>query len=244
MKAITALTVYFKKGWLRDGLGSPFFCEALPVSESDYSFHGDWYKRFENTMASIIPPIWVPNYLTIFRLMVSAFLIGFGSRLPFFVLFIIIALGGLSDFFDGVIARSKNKKTRFGTVFDPIADKLLMLALLGVLVFQNTIGLFLVLLVGLAESHILVIPALSFAYHLFKNESPRPFTSPEKRVSPSLLGKIKMFFYVSGFLFLIVSRMIDSSAILAIGTQVLEAGIVTAFLALAHYAIRWVRDPY
>ncbi len=240
---MTDQTAFFRKGWLRNLLRSPFFNEALPLSESDYPFHGDWYKRFENKVASIVPLSWTPNYLTFFRFMVSALLIAVGSTLPSLVIFIIAVLGGLTDFFDGVIARSRNQKTRFGVTFDPIADKLLMLAILCVLVFQNTINLSLVLLMVLAETHLIIAPILSFVYQLLKNGSQRSFRITEKRIRPSLLGKIKMLFYVCGFLILIVSHMIDSKALRTIGVQVLMAGIATAFLALAQYVFRWIREP-
>ena len=119
-----------------------------------------------------------------------------------------------------------------------------MLAILWVLVIQKTVDLLLVLLVGLAETHIFIIPLLFLAYSLLKKESPRSFSHKEERIRPSLLGKIKMLFYVCSFLILIVGRMIDSAPVLAVGIQILKAGIVIAFLALAQYIFRWIRNLY
>jgi cardiolipin synthase len=68
----------------------------------------------------------VPNALGLFRLAsvpVVVWLILEGRYNSAFWLF---AAAGLSDLIDGVIARRFNAVTRFGTVLDPIADKLLM----------------------------------------------------------------------------------------------------------------------
>lgn len=48
-------------------------------------------------------------------------------RLAAFVLFVIAAV---SDLWDGYLARRRGQVTRFGKMFDPIADKLLLLATL------------------------------------------------------------------------------------------------------------------
>ena len=39
---------------------------------------------------------------------------------------VIFSLAVLSDFFDGLVARIKNEKSRLGMIIDPLADKLLM----------------------------------------------------------------------------------------------------------------------
>ncbi len=233
MRVVSTLEEFCRTGW-----------DSLPVVESDYPIRGDWYRRFEARAASIIPPMLLPNHLTIFRVAVSAFLMGFGASLPVSVVIVAAASGGLSDFFDGAVARARDKKTRFGILFDPIADKLLMLSIVCVLLFREAIHPALVVLLGGAEAHIVLIPILSFAYQLCGSGSRRPLIRAEQKIRPSLLGKVKMHLYVYGFLLMGIGRMAGSGVVQAVGTQVLIAGVVTAWLALVQYVWRWVRNPY
>lgn len=79
----------------------------------------------------------VPNVLGLFRLAsvpVVVWWILDGRYTPAFWLF---AAAGLSDLIDGVIARRLHAVTRFGTVLDPIADKLLMTCTLLALAFAG-----------------------------------------------------------------------------------------------------------
>jgi CDP-diacylglycerol--glycerol-3-phosphate 3-phosphatidyltransferase len=73
----------------------------------------------------------LPNSLTAARIVAAPVvaLLPFASSWPLrfaaFVLFIAVAV---TDYFDGKLARSRNLVTRLGTLMDPLADKLLLLA--------------------------------------------------------------------------------------------------------------------
>lgn len=72
----------------------------------------------------------VPNYLTILRMVAIPIIImsfyfedsKFAHRLGALV----FVLASLTDFFDGFLARKYNLVSSFGTMFDPIADKVLV----------------------------------------------------------------------------------------------------------------------
>ena len=80
----------------------------------------------------------VPNYLTILRMIAIPIIImsfyfddsKFAHRLGA----VIFALASLTDFFDGFLARKYNLVSSFGTMFDPIADKVLVGCVLVMLV--------------------------------------------------------------------------------------------------------------
>ncbi len=78
----------------------------------------------------------VPNLLSIIRiLLVPVFIILFldGNRIG---AIIVLAVSGLTDFFDGKIARKFNQISALGKILDPIADKLSQLAIAVVLFLQ------------------------------------------------------------------------------------------------------------
>lgn len=80
----------------------------------------------------------VPNYLTILRMAAIPIIImsfyfedsKFAHRLGALV----FVLASLTDFFDGFLARKYNLVSSFGTMFDPIADKVLVGCVLMMLV--------------------------------------------------------------------------------------------------------------
>ena len=89
----------------------------------------------------------VPNQLTFLRL-------GF---LPLFIILIfyrhyswalaVLLVSGLTDTFDGVLARSLNQRTALGAYLDPIADKLLLSSSFVVLALEGQVRWWLTILV-------------------------------------------------------------------------------------------------
>ncbi|MEQ9115310.1 MAG: CDP-alcohol phosphatidyltransferase family protein, partial [Rickettsiales bacterium] len=83
----------------------------------------------------------IPNILTYTRLVVIpviAILMIFPSfslvaRTAAFLFFV----ASITDFLDGYIARKYNIQTRLGRILDPIADKVLVVTILVILVYQG-----------------------------------------------------------------------------------------------------------
>ena len=67
---------------------------------------------------------------------------GFASLIAVLLFFLII----LSDMFDGVIARRRHEITRFGSVLDPLSDKLIIYVLLLIFALEENL-LWIILLV-------------------------------------------------------------------------------------------------
>jgi len=92
------------------------------------------YQKFKN----------IPNYLTIVRICVIPVIIItfyfddaiFAHRLGA----LLFCLAAITDFLDGYLARKYNLVTNFGKMLDPIADKLLIGAILMMLVKFNKAG--------------------------------------------------------------------------------------------------------
>ena len=69
----------------------------------------------------------IPNILTISRLFLVFPLITFLELNKTNFVFALIILGGITDYFDGFIARKLNLKTKFGAILDPLTDKIFLL---------------------------------------------------------------------------------------------------------------------
>src|ERR671926_393822 len=71
----------------------------------------------------------VPNKLTLSRFALTvAFLAVFFSRMPYHetISLVIFCIAGLTDYFDGKIARRDKLITNFGILMDPLVDKILV----------------------------------------------------------------------------------------------------------------------
>lgn len=84
----------------------------------------------------------IPNILTMSRIVVIPLVIGsFYLDFPTsnWVAFVLFTLAGITDYFDGLVARSYNVTSRMGQFLDPIADKLMVVTVIVMLVGFQTI---------------------------------------------------------------------------------------------------------
>ena len=72
----------------------------------------------------------VPNFLTYLRIVLIAPFVAFFLMEEYGYAVVCIVLSGLSDCFDGLLARKLNQVTDLGKILDPIADKLTLIAVM------------------------------------------------------------------------------------------------------------------
>src|SRR3989338_5651552 len=106
----------------------------------------------------------LPIALTLFRIVLVPLIIVFvisSERLWVLIAAVIFVAASLTDWLDGRMARRRNQVTQFGTLLDPVADKLLVAAAIGAWVAMVIIGRELVVtgLRGIALSMGVVVPA-------------------------------------------------------------------------------------
>lgn len=96
----------------------------------------------------------IPNMLTVIRLiLVPIFPLIFFSGIPnaMVISFIIFIGAGLTDVLDGYIARKYKMVTKWGSVMDPLADKLMSLTVLLSLTINKMIPLWIIVVIGIKE---------------------------------------------------------------------------------------------
>jgi CDP-diacylglycerol---glycerol-3-phosphate 3-phosphatidyltransferase len=117
----------------------------------------------------------LPIALTLFRIVVVPLIIVFvisSDRVRVLIAAVIFVAASLTDWLDGRLARRRNQVTQFGTLLDPVADKLLVAAALIALVQVDMIGAWVAMVIigrelavtglrGVALSMGVVVPASS-----------------------------------------------------------------------------------
>jgi cardiolipin synthase len=67
------------------------------------------------------------NCLTLFRILTIPIFLEFLAYHFYWEALLVFAIGGLTDFLDGFVARRMNQQTALGAYLDPVADKLLVI---------------------------------------------------------------------------------------------------------------------
>ena len=174
--------------------------------------------------AVVLPfiPKWVtPNYVTALRFLLTPFCVWglaigqYKWAIPFFI------ITAFTDVVDGSLARVRKQITEWGTLFAPIADKVLI-ALVAVIVVTQAVGWWLTVALIFFELAI-VLGAVRK-----KNEG--------KIVMANNWGKSKMFAQCSGVTILLFSLAYSSPVLALAGTVVLIFAILLALMSLITYS--------
>ena len=173
------------------------------------------------------------NQLTLLRIvLVPVFALCMLYGLPGWAL-IVFTVAGVTDLFDGLIARSSGRPTTIGAWLDPMADKLLLLTMFVMLTLPglglaNRLPLWLTVLVISRDLGIVLTVAvvnLAVARRTFR---------------PSMLGKVATFMYiVTGVYTLYANYEREPSELV----KVLEyVCLVLTVASAAHYLVAFAKS--
>jgi len=96
-------------------------------------------------MAKLI--VQLPNLLTLVRIVLIAPIIRSLWSADYRLAFLLFVIAGVSDLLDGFLARRFGWQSDLGATLDPLADKLLVIALVALLTVQGHLPLWLALIV-------------------------------------------------------------------------------------------------
>ena len=117
-----------------------------------------WHdKILAATVLKLFPRSILPNHVTMIRLFLTpivVWLVWIGEYAWGVPVFILTAF---TDTIDGSMARTRNQITKWGVVFDPIADKLLVGSVLVVLIIQK-ISFYLGITIIVMELRLIIHP--------------------------------------------------------------------------------------
>ena len=152
----------------------------------------------------------ISNILTLLRIgVIPIIVICIYMKEPFFgwIAFFLFCLASITDYFDGYIARLRNEITNFGTFLDPIADKLLVAAVILILTSKGVIRDW------------DTIPALIILLREITVSGLREYLAGIKVSIPvSRIAKLKTFLQLSALAILILSESdLDLNLIIYLG---------------------------
>ncbi len=85
----------------------------------------------------------LPNLLTLSRILavpILVFLLWRPSWWDYGITFVLYCLVGITDYFDGYLARTQGTVSRLGQFLDPIADKIMVVAVIAMLISTRQAG--------------------------------------------------------------------------------------------------------
>ena len=104
-----------------------------------------------------------PNLLTLVRICMAPFLVAAILEGHYLLSFTLFVAAGLTDAFDGLLARALKQRSMLGHYLDPVADKLLLSTLFLVLFYKGLIPATVTVLVFGRDVGILLVAALLYA---------------------------------------------------------------------------------
>lgn len=179
-------------------------------------------RLIERTLLPLIPRQVTPNQVTVARFAMTPivlYLILIGRYGWGLIAFIIVAL---TDTVDGALARTRNQITQWGTMYDPLADKLLIMSMVfGVVVRELDVAL------GIT---IVVIEAVILALGWYAYTHGHAITA-------NRWGKLKMTLEVIGVCILLLGLTFGIPHTIPVSKATFVLAILFALVSLVTYSL-------
>ncbi len=124
----------------------------------------------------------LPTWITLLRFLLVPLLVGLLVLQHWLPALLVFMLAGASDWLDGYLARRLNLQSEIGALLDPLADKAMMLAASGMLLWLGLIPLWLAAAIILRDV-LIVSGGVMYHWHVGPVE-----------IAPTRLGKLNTLF--------------------------------------------------
>ncbi|MGD8483501.1 MAG: CDP-diacylglycerol--glycerol-3-phosphate 3-phosphatidyltransferase [Thioalkalispiraceae bacterium] len=179
-------------------------------------------------------PLNVPMILTLLRIaLIPVFVLAF--YIPLFginnyVVTVIFFIAGITDWFDGYLARKWNQQSKFGAFLDPVADKLMVATALVLLVSKHPTLWLAIPTVIIIGREITISALREWMANIGDNT----------KVAVSIIGKIKTAAQMWAIGFLLFEVPLFDVSTLAIGYLLLYmAAILTLWSMVIYLQAAW-----
>lgn len=175
------------------------------------------------TMLWFIPTWVLPNHVTILRVCLVPVILWFLWRQDWSMVVALFVFAAATDMIDGSLARTRKQITLWGTVADPIADKLLIGSVV-ILFVAREINVIFAAVIVLLECLILMMA-------LLRRGQGHPY------VSANWYGKTKMVLQVIGVLLLLIARWLGIELFIPFSIGTLSVAVVFGVISLYTYGL-------
>ena len=172
------------------------------------------------TLLRLIPYSWKPNHFTVFRFLSIPFVLWFLWWHEWAIALPLFAFSALTDAIDGSLARTRKQITLWGTMADPIADKLLI-APVALLFVARQIHPFFALLLVIVELLITLGAYIGFRRSGY--------------ASANVFGKIKMCLQVAGIICLLIGKIGGLTIMVPFAIVIFGLGLVFGIASMLTY---------
>jgi len=171
---------------------------------------------------------WLPNFICIVRMILVIPVIWFLVRAEYQIALALVLIAGISDWFDGFLARRFGWTSRIGGLLDPLADKLLFVSVFAALAWSGLVPGWLFAIVLLRDL-VIVSGAIAYEYLIGPVEP-----------SPSTVGKLNTVIALLYLFFVIAWQVWGWPP--AISITVAGAGVfVVSLVSGLDYVLTWSR---
>lgn len=190
--------------------------EMFRFSESSVLHLHD--KMMARTFLKLIPSFITPNKVTFFRVICTPVVFYITYKNNFYLGSVLFLLVAFTDVIDGSLARTRNQITKFGMLFDPLADKFLICSMVLLLVFRYLSWVMGTVVLAI---EIIFIISATIAQTKFKIVK-----------MANLWGKIKMLFQVLAVFTILLALLFEQPTYFSIATGLMGLSIGFAIMSL------------
>jgi len=167
----------------------------------------------------------IPNLLTLSRILITPFLVySILMRKPELALSLLV-VAGLTDLFDGLLAKYFQQQTDIGALLDPVADKLMLVSCIVVLFNIDQVPAFLFLAV-IFRDVIIIMGAVAYE-----------MVTHRLKMQPSMFSKITTVMQIIYIAFVLLNMAMPVASLLMSLLTWLTFGITC--LSGLHYMVSW-----
>jgi len=166
-----------------------------------------------------------PNQLTLLRMVFIPFIVMGLIDHEYKQALVLLVIAGLTDLFDGFLARRLHQQTRMGQYLDPIADKLLLSTLFMVMAILNLIPWKFTVVVFSRDIGILGVSAVLFAIAGLRD------------FRPSIFGKVNTLSQIPAVFFVMLHLVMPAPWVGSAKTVFLRMTFAFTILSALHYVI-------